>query len=310
MRQRDTVIEERKMTAMNRLHGVLMLIALLMLPGLALAQTEDVRYYHQDAVGSVRVVTDANGQIVERYDYLPFGEPWTAAPTGTETRRFGGKERDGETAFDYFGARYYASQSGRFTTVDPVVDIERALVEPQLWNRYAYVVNNPFRYVDPDGRDPRNLLRAAVLAADVAAPFTAGSSLTIAAAATAALASYEMYDHRREIGVALLQLGTATSSAMHGAWDSLTQASRKDPYAVPEGFPALDRTGKAHGDLPQVIPEKWARETLEEAAKNLRESINNRKGEQKRRGEDGPHRRRIQEEEDLLRRLEKELSGS
>ncbi len=66
--------------------------------------------------------------------------------------RFTGKERDAETGLDYFGARYYASRVGRFTAVDPVVPIDAALRDPQLWNRYAYVRNNPLRYTDPDGR--------------------------------------------------------------------------------------------------------------------------------------------------------------
>lgn len=129
-------------------------LAILLLPRLAVAQTEEVRYYHSDAIGSVRLVTDADGQVVERYDYLPFGEPWTASPTGTETRRFAGKERDAETGLDYLGARYYASQTGRFTTVDPLLDIEQALVDPQRWNRYAYALNNPLKFTDPDGRNP------------------------------------------------------------------------------------------------------------------------------------------------------------
>jgi RHS repeat-associated protein len=119
-----------------------------------LAQTEEVRYFHSDAIGSVRLVTDANGQVVERYDYLPFGEPWTASPTGTETRRFGGKERDTETGLDYFGARYYASGNGRFTIVDPVMNQENALLNPQRWNRYVYALNNPFGNIDPNGREP------------------------------------------------------------------------------------------------------------------------------------------------------------
>jgi RHS repeat-associated protein len=55
-------------------------------------------------------------------------------------------------ASSYVGARYYASQTGRFTTVDPYLDAQKALVDPQQWNRYAYVRNNPLRYVDPDGR--------------------------------------------------------------------------------------------------------------------------------------------------------------
>ena len=52
---------------------------------------------------------------------------------------------------DYFGARYYSGERGRFTTVDPVFTWEDNLVDPQRWNRYAYVRNNPLRYTDPDG---------------------------------------------------------------------------------------------------------------------------------------------------------------
>jgi RHS repeat-associated protein len=52
----------------------------------------------------------------------------------------------------YFGARYYASKIGRFTTVDPFYTWRENLVDPQRWNRYAYGRNNPLRYVDPDGR--------------------------------------------------------------------------------------------------------------------------------------------------------------
>jgi RHS repeat-associated protein len=56
-----------------------------------------------------------------------------------------------DVASSYFGGRYYASQLGRLTTVDPFFDIDGALVDPQRWNRYTYVGNNPLRYVDPFG---------------------------------------------------------------------------------------------------------------------------------------------------------------
>ena len=58
----------------------------------------------------------------------------------------------------YFGARYYGSKIGRFTTVDPYLDQKDALFNPQKWNRYAYGRNNPLRYVDPDGRDDRGVM--------------------------------------------------------------------------------------------------------------------------------------------------------
>ncbi len=126
----------------------------------ALVSAQEVQYYHLDAVGNVRVVTNQAGQVVERHDYLPFGEECTTGPCAADTpvgagqpKHFTGKERDTETGLDYFGARYYRGNLGRFTTVDPTVNIKTSLLDPQRWNRYAYVSNNPLRYVDPDGRE-------------------------------------------------------------------------------------------------------------------------------------------------------------
>src|SRR5687768_6587277 len=100
---------------MRRFITVLLALIGLIAAAPAGAQTEQVSYYHTDAIGSVRLITDANGQVVANYDYLPFGEAWL--PAGVQdTRRFGGKERDTESGLDYFGGRYYASGNGRFTT--------------------------------------------------------------------------------------------------------------------------------------------------------------------------------------------------
>ncbi len=71
-------------------------------------------------------------------------------------------ERDFETGLDYFGARHYQALWGRFTTIDPVYTWEENLVDPQRWNRYSYVRNNPLRWVDPDGRMALPLITAAV----------------------------------------------------------------------------------------------------------------------------------------------------
>jgi len=133
-----------------------LLVLTLAWPTLTRAQGETITYMHTDGIGSVRMLTNESGQILARYDYLPFGELCTTAcgnSTSTATtRQFAGKERDAETGLDYFGGRYLASLGGRFTTVDPVLDVEGALTAPQQWNRYAYVYNNPFRFIDPDGR--------------------------------------------------------------------------------------------------------------------------------------------------------------
>lgn len=121
-------------------------------PSVAAAQTETVRYYHTDAIGSVRMITGEAGQVIQRYDYWPSGVP-AERPTVPESRRFAGEERDAATQFGYFGARDYQSQTGRFTAADPITVNALRLVNPQRWNRYAYAVNNPLRYVDPDGLD-------------------------------------------------------------------------------------------------------------------------------------------------------------
>ena len=64
---------------------------------------------------------------------------------------FTGKERDTDTGLDYFLARYLSSPMGRFTSADaPFADQHAS--DPQSWNLYGYVRNNPLRFVDPDGR--------------------------------------------------------------------------------------------------------------------------------------------------------------
>ena len=127
----------------------------------ATAQQKVVHYYELDAVGNVLVVEDTQGNVVEEHEYDPYGQelcgtaphmaPCATIPAG-QARRFTGKERDKETGLDYFGARYYQGNVGRFTSVDPVLNKGAALRDPQLWNRYTYGQGNPLRVVDPDGR--------------------------------------------------------------------------------------------------------------------------------------------------------------
>lgn len=57
---------------------------------------------------------------------------------------FTGKERDGETGLDFFGARYMSAAQGRFTSPDPM-NLGGRIRYPQTWNMYAYTLNNPLR---------------------------------------------------------------------------------------------------------------------------------------------------------------------
>lgn len=71
--------------------------------------------------------------------------------------KFTGKERDSETGLDYFGARYYGSNMGRFTSPDkPFAD--QHVYDPQSWNLYSYTRNNPIFLVSLRPSNNQSLL--------------------------------------------------------------------------------------------------------------------------------------------------------
>jgi RHS repeat-associated protein len=120
------------------------------------------RYTTSDHLGSPRVVTNSGASVISRHDYMPFGEELGAGIGGRTTgmgfpgtsdglrQKFTSKERDIETGLDYFGARYFSSMQGRFTGADEVWK-DSQVADPQSWNKYACVRNNPLKYIDPNG---------------------------------------------------------------------------------------------------------------------------------------------------------------
>ena len=108
-----------------------------------------------DHLGGANWITDASGLPVQTLNYLPYGEDWVERnffSPGDTTRlgiyRFNGKEKDYESGFHYYGARYYWSEllTG-WLSVDPMAD-KYPSISP-----YAYCAWNPVKLVDPDGRD-------------------------------------------------------------------------------------------------------------------------------------------------------------
>ncbi len=104
-----------------------------------------------DWLGTERVRAGVNAATVEACESAPYGDMQTCTNTDQSPLHFTGNERDPETNLDHTDFRQYSSTIGRWTTPDPgglaVVDP----TNPQSWNRYAYVLNNPLAYVDPTG---------------------------------------------------------------------------------------------------------------------------------------------------------------
>jgi len=121
-----------------------------------------LHFHLSDPVGSRRIQLSGNlttlGEPEAYIQSLPFGDQLASSPVqyapGTADDAtplyFTGKERDAESGNDYFGARYYASSLGRWLSPDrPFTDQHNT--NPQSWNLYSYVRNNPLLMIDPDG---------------------------------------------------------------------------------------------------------------------------------------------------------------
>ncbi len=118
-------------------------------------------YTATDMLGSPRVITNSQGEVVSRRDFQPFGEELANDPnyrtaalkynTGDGIRqKFTGYLKDEETGLDFAEARMYENRHARFTAVDPLLASGKS-ANPQSFNRYVYVMNNPLAYTDPTG---------------------------------------------------------------------------------------------------------------------------------------------------------------
>lgn len=107
-------------------------------------------YYMTDHFGNNRVVVNASGTVIQRNHYYPFGTAFTENTVDEQKKqpyKYNGKELDqmhGLNLYDY-SARYYESAVGRFTSVEPMAEKYYSI------SPYAYVANNPLKYIDPTG---------------------------------------------------------------------------------------------------------------------------------------------------------------
>jgi RHS repeat-associated protein len=112
-------------------------------------------FYAKDHLGSIRAVSDENNSVISSQDYDAWGYLLQSRiyESNQSIYKFTGKERDKENNYDYFGARYYDARVGNWTSLDP-------LMEKHIdYSPYNYVLRNPFKLVDPDGRQVEIITR-------------------------------------------------------------------------------------------------------------------------------------------------------
>ncbi|PPU91637.1 RHS repeat-associated core domain-containing protein, partial [Xanthomonas albilineans] len=100
-------------------------------------------YFLTDALGSTRLLTDTNGNAVQRYDYDPYGATTQSSTSYSNPYQYTGREHD-QSGLYYYRARYYTAELGRFISEDPIKLAGGV-------NSFAYVYENPVGEVDPRG---------------------------------------------------------------------------------------------------------------------------------------------------------------
>ena len=152
------------------------------------------RFFMTDHLGSVRAVADSEGNVLEAYDYYPYGEDIaesasavspSAPGASLQPYRFNGKESQEFAGLPYldYGARFYHQLSSRWTTMDPLAE-KYYSVSP-----YAFCSNNPVNFVDWDGRMPFLL---------PVAPYVVSAVVSAVAAVGVVYAAYEGYNTLRD----------------------------------------------------------------------------------------------------------------
>jgi RHS repeat-associated protein len=113
--------------------------------------TNAVNYFFADHLGSSRVVANSSGTVLDDSDFYPFGGERVVSSSSGNTYKFTDKERDSESGLDNLGARFFASNVGRFQNPDPLYLELHRVSDPQQLNLYAYSRNNPLKFSDPTG---------------------------------------------------------------------------------------------------------------------------------------------------------------
>jgi len=133
-----------------------------------------VIHLHNDLQGSPVMATDENGAVLWREEYKPYGEKFIKSPAAKNDVGYTGHQSEDDIGLVYQQQRWQDPLIGRFYSDDPLGFNANNI---QSFNRYAYGNNNPYKYVDDDGRLPVSVLRWSVMPSAATAA-TAGTMAT------------------------------------------------------------------------------------------------------------------------------------
>lgn len=157
---------------------------------------ESLSFYHADGMGSIKLLTDVNGDITDNYVYDTYGNIIDSEGVTTNNYLYAGEQFDSVLNEYYLRARYYDPVNGRFSSMDP---FEGLLTEPLSLAKYTYVHGNPVNYADPSGLLRQDVETAFVLQRILASMSTpipvkaiyaariTGADIAVASIATAAV---------------------------------------------------------------------------------------------------------------------------
>jgi RHS repeat-associated protein len=163
---------------------------------LALYEGSQTYFNHVSALGSTSMFTNQTGGPQEDMLFYPWGDVWKSWGTGGYNFAYL-PYRDLSTTTDITTARFISPNFGRWFSPDPIGKGAVKLDDPQTWNMYAYVRNNPTSLTDPTGLDDYYVFLP--LASDVSPSWAAiqaeapnyGNTVTIYAGAAATSANYQ-----------------------------------------------------------------------------------------------------------------------
>ncbi len=115
---------------------------------LAVLRSSTARYYHTDGLGSVRLLTDEEADVADRYTFTAIGELIDREGEDPNSYLFAGESADPITSLYYLRARWMDPETGRFASADPFPGVP---TDPRSLHRYTYTGNDPVNRTDPTG---------------------------------------------------------------------------------------------------------------------------------------------------------------